>query len=417
MSYEQRKSLISEIEKKRNSKVITLITSDRITTFPFPGLIGQISPDQVPQLFKHLKAIEISSPENKNIDLFIHSSGGDVNTAWPFVNAIRNYSEKYNVIIPIKAHSSATLISLGADTIVMTKTASLSPVDPTVTNGFNPKENGQPQGISVEDVTSFITLAKDTNIVKEDKITDIFKILAAKVHPLALGNVKRSHTQIRQLAKNLLQMHMDGKKDKKVIDKIVNSLTQDLNTHNHSIFRKEATETISLKNIKEADSAEEKIFWALYKDYEEELQLNKIFDINMYMGTDSEKILETTTAFMESSEFSSKFEFKQNLIKSTNADPNFRLQLIMNTNQLGNNAKLIKSQIAQIHSNITTLYGQLLPIINGNPTVPALQALPSQYQSILNEVTQLQSNIPSEIDISSLKQQIEHKIITVGWNN
>jgi hypothetical protein len=417
MGYEQRKAIVAEIEKKRNSKIISLITSDRLATTPILGIQGQISSDQVSQLFKHLKAIEEKFPETKIIDLFIHSSGGDVNTAWPFVNAIRNYSEEFNVLIPVKAHSSATLISLGANNIIMSKTASLSPVDPTVTNAFNPKENNQPQGISVEDVTSFIALAKSNEIKNEKNITDIFKILSEKVHPLALGNVKRSHTQIRQLAKNLLQMNMDEKSDSKIINKIVNSLTQDLNTHSHSIFRKEAAETIGLKNIVEPDASLEKLLWDLYKDYEEEMQLNKIFDINMFMGNDNEKLLETTTILMESSEISSKFEFKQNLVRSTNQDPNFRLQLLLNKNQVGNNAKIVKSQIAQIHSSINTMYAQILPLINGNPTVPALQALPQQYQTILNQVDQLQAAVPSELDMSILNQMIEQKIQNVGWNN
>jgi hypothetical protein len=50
MAYEQRKDIIGKIEKKRGTKVITLILSDRLSTIPIGGITGQVAPDQVPQI-------------------------------------------------------------------------------------------------------------------------------------------------------------------------------------------------------------------------------------------------------------------------------------------------------------------------------------------------------------------------------
>ena len=70
----------------------------------------------------------------------------------------------------------------------------LGPIDPTITTDFNPMAPGNPQqrlGISVEDVTSYITLVKeDVGISHEDELVQAFLALANQVHPLALGTVK-----------------------------------------------------------------------------------------------------------------------------------------------------------------------------------------------------------------------------------
>ena len=85
----------------------------------------------------------------------------------------------------------------------------LGPTDPIVTNPSNPANPsapGQLLGISVEDVTSDISLVKeDVAIRHEDEIIGVFDALTAQVYPLALGNVKRSNLQTRMLAEKLLR--------------------------------------------------------------------------------------------------------------------------------------------------------------------------------------------------------------------
>jgi len=44
----------------------------------------------------------------------------------------------FNVIIPFKALSCATLMALGADNILMTKMGQLSPIDPSIDSPLAP---------------------------------------------------------------------------------------------------------------------------------------------------------------------------------------------------------------------------------------------------------------------------------------
>lgn len=114
------------------------------------------------------------------------------------VNLIRECCKTFNVLVPNHAFSAATLTALGADSIVMHPMGVLGPTDPMVGNQFNPKDPDTKQqlGISVEDVTAYIELLKDdVGIRHEDELVLAFNHLADKVHPLALGNVKRSRSR------------------------------------------------------------------------------------------------------------------------------------------------------------------------------------------------------------------------------
>jgi len=109
------KQLISEIEKNRESKVIVYFTGDR------PLASAMIAEDAVRQLYDHLLSLEFKEGKKRRIDLFLYSRGGDVSVPWRIVSMIREFCEEFNVLIPYKAHSAATLLSLGADTIIMAR--------------------------------------------------------------------------------------------------------------------------------------------------------------------------------------------------------------------------------------------------------------------------------------------------------
>ena len=195
---------------------------------------------------------------------------------------IREYATKFSVLVPYKAFSAATLTALGADKVVMHPMGMLGPTDPTVTNPFNPDDPnapGQKIGISVEDVTAFVSLIKeDAGIQHEDELVQAFNKLSEKVHPLALGNVKRSLSQSRMMAQKLLSLHMDKRSEEHKINEIVDSLTSKLFYHGHPINRVEAKEEVGLKTVELASPPVEKLMWSLYIDYEAEIKMEEPFN-------------------------------------------------------------------------------------------------------------------------------------------
>ena len=199
----EKKQLIQQIEKIRNSKVITYITSDR------QGPVNaRVAMDIIPIISKQLRQIG----KVENIDLFLYSTGGDTMVPWRLVSMIREYCNKFSVLIPYKAHSAASMISLGADEIVMTDLSELSPIDPSTANVFNPSDPTNPQNkipISVEDVMAYFDLAKNKFGIKSDEdLTKIFNKFVEsnpQIHPLALGNVNRTHNLIRQIGRETFE--------------------------------------------------------------------------------------------------------------------------------------------------------------------------------------------------------------------
>ena len=305
-----KKTLIQQIEKNRDSRVITYLTSDQ------PGPVNaRIAPDIIPFFAKQLRAIA-STAKVPKIDLFLYSAGGDTMVPWRLVSMIREYCDSFGVIVPYKAHSAATMISLGADEIVMSDLSEISPIDPSTANVFNPQDPTNPQGripISVEDVIAYFDLAKTKFGIKSDEdLTKIFnKFVEAnpQVHPLALGNVNRIHNLIRLIAKRLLKSHNKPMKEDE-IEKIVEYFTEKLYSHQYVIGRKEAHDELGLKSVVYADGALSSAMGELYEAYKKEMNLGAgVWNPELELGANTSQIKkEYKIAYIESAKLSNYFE-------------------------------------------------------------------------------------------------------------
>lgn len=262
---------INKIQELRETLLVSYVTSTR------PGFELPMAMDCVRKLYEHLRHIG----KGENIDLFLHSNGGDGTVPWRLVTLIREYAKKFSVLVPHRAFSAATLTALGADAVVMHPMGMLGPTDPTVTNPFNPPDPqnpGQRIGISVEDVSAYIQLVKeDVGIHHEDELVQAFNKLADQVHPLALGNVKRSLSQSRMMARKLLSLHIDPSTDAHKIKEIVDNFTSKLFYHGHPINRKEAKDEVGLCTCEDPPIEVEELMWQLYLDYEQEGKMEEPF--------------------------------------------------------------------------------------------------------------------------------------------
>jgi len=300
------KTLIQQIEGLRKSRVITYLTSDR------QGPVNaRIAGDIIPVISKQLRTIG----KTPNINLFLYSTGGDTMVPWRLVSMIREYCDKFSVLVPYKAHSAATMISLGADEIVMTDLSELSPIDPSTANVFNPQDPHNPQNripISVEDVMAYFDLAKNKFGIKNDeelsKIFNKFVESNPQIHPLALGNVNRTHNLIRILAKRLLKSHKSPMKEEE-IEKVVDYFTEKLYSHQYFIGRKEAKEDLGLKNVVYADKILTETMTDLYEEYAKEMELGVLWNPENELGLNTmQNRKDYKIAFIESWQLSNCFE-------------------------------------------------------------------------------------------------------------
>ncbi|OGO39436.1 MAG: hypothetical protein A2Z03_03920 [Chloroflexi bacterium RBG_16_56_8] len=172
------------------------------------------------------------------------------------------------------------MLALGADEIVMHPFGELGPIDPTVSNDFNPVEEGTNRrlGISVEDVKAYVNFIKSTvGITHEDELVKAMESLMQKVHPLAIGNVERFISQSRMMGRKIMRTHMSDSEEHIIAD-IVENLASKLYFHGHPINRVEAKDELKLKVLDKLSPDLEHAIWDLYLLYEEEFQSTEIFN-------------------------------------------------------------------------------------------------------------------------------------------
>lgn len=230
--YDQRKKFYMKIEKERNSKVIAYVTGDR------PGMGAQIGADSPDIFLEHLDCIG----RVKKISLIIYTCGGNTLAAWNIVNLFREFCDELEIIVPNKCRSAGTLMALGANKIIMTKQATLGPIDPSITREMSPTipNSNPPQklSISVESVKGYFSLLKKEFGATDDKaLSAAYTKLTEYIHPLVLGDVYRTQKQIQMLAEKLLGMSYCNKRN---IKSIVSFLCSDSGSHDYTISRTEA---------------------------------------------------------------------------------------------------------------------------------------------------------------------------------
>lgn len=272
--YKERQALYQTIEKQRASRVLCLALGDR------QGMQTQIANDSVDLISDHLDAVFPA----KKLSLILYTIGGNTMAAWNLVNMTRMFCDELEIIVPARARSAGTLICLGADRLVMTKQATLGPIDPSLSGPLNPQIPGAAPDarapVSVEAVRGYIEMAKqDFGVKGSQEMAQILNELSSKVHPLVLGSIFRSRSQIQALAKQLLKTQVkDAAKTKKIID----FLTSESGSHDYTINRREARQ-LGL-NVETPSEQLYELLKAWILTIRSELELTVPFDQNSLLG-------------------------------------------------------------------------------------------------------------------------------------
>jgi hypothetical protein len=247
-------ALINQLEELRQSQVFTFVTA--------PGIL--VRGDVVEQLYEQLHNVG----RVPQIDLFLHSTGGQTEIPWRLITLIREFCDRFAVLIPAVAYSAATHLAMGADEIVMGPLSELSPVDPARTHPLlpRPEEGKPPEPISVQDLRHCVKFIKgEINDPSPEAMAAIFAALFEKIHPLAIGAIQQSYALSRLISTKALSTHMDPEAEGGQIERIVDTLSNEFFSHHYRIGREEAKE-IGLK-VTNADNQLWATMWALYRHY------------------------------------------------------------------------------------------------------------------------------------------------------
>ncbi len=296
-NFNVRKKLFEALSTHRKRTLVSLITSDKK---PAELFSTQIAGDTLPLFYDLLNSMD----RDEGLDLLIHSTGGQIDVAWPLINLIREYFNDVNIIVPWRAQSAATLICLGANGIGMSPLASLSPIDPQFQQKLSDK---QVTNAGVEDIYGYYRLITDTLNLDSDGRSEALKLLSTRVSPEILGKITRVRREIRIVASNLLSIHMS---DVEVIEKIVKALVEELPSHQYLINRSEAANMgLPVFNL---DEETEKTGLSIVNSYVKETKMDEP-GLSINFGSEALVNIEMNRAFVETKDrsyaFISKYTF------------------------------------------------------------------------------------------------------------
>ena len=335
MALDQRQTLFRRIEEQRGRSLITFFNFDRAAVPELPGIKTQFQGDSKEALFRVLKELPDSS---NGIDICLYTRGGDTNAVWPLVGILREFDPEFEVLVPYRAHSSGTLMAMGARRVILGPISELSPIDPTTGNRFNPEDPGnanQRLGISVEDVTAYAAFVRHYFGITEDAMDDTDrKILEAflsdlseRVHPLALGNVFRVHQQIGRLGGELLQLHeRDGRNEQRIKDTVA-ALTSRFFSHLHMIGRNESLEILGDDHVQFADEPLAAAMDELLRAYEDDFHMREPFYVAHFMQEDRQKEVRFVGGAIESANWSYLHDTEGMLYQFSDVPANVQVQL------------------------------------------------------------------------------------------
>jgi ClpP class serine protease len=197
---------ITDLERKRKSRVITLI--HRQEGFSFLGIpfARYIDIDDSEQVLRAIRMTDQSVP----IDLILHTPGGLVLAAEQIAEALLKHPARVTVFVPHYAMSGGTMIALAADEIVMDPNAVLGPVDPQL---------GQYPAASI------LRVLEQKPIAEIDDQTLIMADVARK-----------ALIQVKHTVAGLLRKHFDEQKS----EELAQMLSQGTWTHDYPISVEEA---------------------------------------------------------------------------------------------------------------------------------------------------------------------------------
>ncbi len=208
--------------------------------------------------------------KQKNLDLYILSQGGLAGPAYKIARLFQNYSkDKFSVLIPYYAKSAATILSLGADEIIMGPPSELGPIDPQFMNPNSPPVSA----LTIKEALDYITKA-----VKEDpKMAPVYVPLLNKMDLITFGHFEREIESAKQYGEELLISKKINPLTKIKAKEVANSFTKQYKTHGFVIDGKSAISLLGNNTVKLLNSDETtwKCMWQLHNTYQQYMQNKK----------------------------------------------------------------------------------------------------------------------------------------------
>jgi len=203
-------------------------------------------------------------PKDKPLDLMLSSYGGDGNTSLRMARTCRGNKRRFRIIVPDIAASAATLLTLAADSVVMSDASMLGPIDPQI---FMPTRD---QYVAAKQIQGTVDDLEE-RIQNHPKATGLYGALLVDIDGIAYQKAKAAMQETEEFVSDMLKLRLRAPANpealKKATSRIANNL-QSQATHSPSIGYAEARAAgIPTKHIDTLPSGHWEMLWTLHTMY------------------------------------------------------------------------------------------------------------------------------------------------------
>ena len=270
----KRQEILKELGNKLGAPVVAYIAN---TTHPISAMMQ-------PDVDAVMDFVKVASRNSKEVYLILESSGGDGNVAEKLLHVFREvFTKSFSVIVPNLAKSAATMLSIGADKIIMGTNSELGPIDPQIAVTL---PSGQSQYVPAKSITGTLTKIKE-EIEKNEKLATMYYPVLQQIRPETIKFCEDAISFSTSFAKRWLKEGAMKGKSKIDIEKTAGELTTGdrFNMHGSVINHQDAKDSLGL-NVDFWDQTDER--WQLLWDYYLRARAN------FQMNPASAKLFETT---------------------------------------------------------------------------------------------------------------------------
>lgn len=211
------------------AKISAVLSAPLITYWNNPR--GSVCQSDVLSLYEVLERLGY----HDTLYFFIKSDGGSGQVSLRLVSLLRQHCNNLIALVPLECASAATMITLGANQILMGPTAYLTAVDTSLNHALSPVDRDNDRvSVSLDELNRVIRLWQAQ---QSDTTDNPYKHLFEYVHPLVIGAVDRAESLSIMVCKELLSHHIS---DEETVNRIASTLNSKYPSHSYPILLAEA---------------------------------------------------------------------------------------------------------------------------------------------------------------------------------
>lgn len=214
------------------------------------GIIDDHDPHLIETL---LQSIDLSKYPG-TLDLMLNSPGGSPTSAEKIVLTCRVYADSFRVIVPQTAMSAATMIAMGADTILMTATSELGPIDPQMVQTL-------PNGTTIvrpakSYIDAYLDLVNKTQTaIKSGEPPHAYIEMLRKIDPPWIQVCLKARELASKIVLDFLSQWMLNGKDESYIKEVVDRFLEEGEEGSHGrAIRSEKAKAFGLEKVEVMES-------------------------------------------------------------------------------------------------------------------------------------------------------------------